>query len=365
MEDVEAALGKSLQLLGGPGALGLPAPRVLIKPNVGVVAGPQSGIITDPFVIEALIHVLKSTGVPNILVAESAIVGVDTKEVFEATGYAAMAERTGVELVDLKETPVEEIPVAKGLIFDRIKIFRPVLEADLVINVPTLKTITAVPVSLGMKNLKGLIPDQEKRRFHYGELNQAIADLTGLIKPGLTIIDGIVGSELYQPKEMNILIAGTDVVSVDVVGSLAMGVDPAQVKYLALAHDQGWGTAALDKIEILGEKLTDLKQSFQQASGNVDGFKKMFPEVDLVAGNVCTSCLSGLNRALTQARKEGLLEKWQGLTLAVGSGARPDAGKRTVCIGNCLKQVKTADYIPGCPFIFLDLLEFLRTSKMN
>jgi len=362
LHELEAALERSLEYLGGISSFVFPGIRVLIKPNVGSKAPPGTGVNTDPDVTEALINLLRKAGVENITVAESAIVGVDTGENFSVAGFTDLPRRTGISLIDLKETPYVEIPLIEGLALNSIKVFQPVLDSDLLINLPTMKTITSVPVSLGMKNLKGLIPDTEKRRFHYTDLNQSIVDLNRVIRPQITIIDGIRGSELYQLKEMNLLIAGRDVVAVDTVGAAVMGVNPEQIKYLNMAQEAGLGKADLDEIEIRGEKIAEVRKDFRQAMGNIEGFKEMFPEVDIVMGAVCTSCLSCLNKGLTQARAEGLLNNLQGYTLVIGPGARAEEGKRAVYIGNCLKKHQDDIFLPGCPFISMDLVQFLKEN---
>lgn len=241
LKDKEQAFRDLLKRMGGLESFVSPGARVLIKPNAGTAAGPETGTVTDPGVIEALTGLLFEAGAGQVTIAESSAVGMDTMNSFRVTWLAEVARKTGAGLVDLKRGAVIEKKVPGGLVFESIRVFRQVTECDLLINVPTLKTIFSVPVSLGMKNLKGLLPDSEKRRFHHTDLNRGIADLNQAVRPHLNIIDGITGSELYSPKEANLLIAGTDIVALDTVGCLVMDVDPADVATLDLLPNRAWG----------------------------------------------------------------------------------------------------------------------------
>lgn len=362
LQEVERALVQNLSLLGGLESLVHPGAKVLVKPNVGTVAARETGRNTDPMVVEALINLLFNAGAGQVTIAESSIVGVDTMVAFTSAGFTAVAERTGAKLTDLKQEEVVEKTVNDGLVFDKIRIFRPALEADLIINVPKLKTISAVPVSLGMKNLKGFLPDSEKKRFHYTDLNKAIVDLNIMLQPQLTIIDGIIGNQLYEPKETNVLIAGTDVVAVDTVGCMVMGVDPSMVAYLTLATERGLGTAARQEIRILGENLQAVKQQFTQAPSNAEAFKSQFSQVEIVDGAACSGCVATLYLSLKQAREKGLLDKWKGTTFAIGPKAEPVEGRRVLYLGKCLQRCQDKDYIPGCPFTFMEFVDYLENN---
>jgi uncharacterized protein (DUF362 family) len=94
-------------------------------------------------------------------------------------------------------------------------------------------------------------------------------DLTSLFKDKvqINVVDGLVGSEVSEiygsPVEMNLVIAGRDMVAVDTVGAMVMGVDPNRVRYLKLAGAEGLGVSNLDDIEILGEDIEQVKRRFR------------------------------------------------------------------------------------------------------
>jgi len=337
--------------------------QILIKPNIGCVALPREAANTDPRVAQALVRLLRRAGQKDIVIAESAVIGVDSRDCFAAAGFTEMCRAEGVALVDLKQEAVTEVDVPGGRVLEKVRIFRRALEAELVIDLPKLKTITAVPMSLGMKNLKGLLPDSEKRRFHHLDLSQAVADLSRVVRPGLTVIDGILANDLYRPRPMGLLVAGRNTVATDAVGARVMGLDPAEIRYLTAAAEAGLGSILGEEIAIAGLPLAEVRRPFHQAVSHTAGFKELFPQVDIAEGGACSSCIGVLYRVLSTARDQGFLDRWQGWTLAVGPTAPADAGEKTLFLGNCLKKHQDGQWFPGCPPLSLDLIDYLAGKK--
>lgn len=122
-------------------------------------------------------------------------------------------------------------------------------------------------VTLGLKNMMGALAS--KGRMHNGHLSENIADLASVLKPSLTVIDGIIAGEGHETSgnavEMNLIMAGTDPVAVDAVGAAAMGVSPLEVKHLLLSEKKGLGTCDLKKIEIVGEPIERVKRKFRRS----------------------------------------------------------------------------------------------------
>jgi uncharacterized protein (DUF362 family) len=108
-----------------------------------------------------------------------------------------------------------------------------------------------------------------KGNMHNGHLNENIADLASVLKPSLTVIDGIIAGEGHEtsgnPVEMNLVIAGTDPVAVDSAGAAVMGVPPTEVKHLVLAEKKGLGTCRLEKIDIIGEQIEKVRRNFRRS----------------------------------------------------------------------------------------------------
>ena len=119
---------------------------------------------------------------------------------------------------------------------------------------------------------------------HFFGLWQSLININQIVKPDLIIIDGLWGQEGFgpisgTPRQMDVLIAGSNPVAVDAVASRVMGLDPAQVPVCFLAYLQGLGPLEADDIEVLGPKLEEVSQPFQ------------LPELDLSGAEISASIM--------------------------------------------------------------------------
>ena len=264
-EDTKRAVHKALELIGGihrtvPPKLEGP-PTFLIKPNACKAADPNSGEVTNFRVVEAIIEEVRSIGgIP--LVGESCIGSSPEKtdRALRSTGIWDAAERLGAKIVnfDMDEEVLVSIP--KGRVLKRIGMAMSALQCDVRVSVPVLKYHPNTRVTLGLKNMKGCLLGQNKKRTHDVDLHQAIADYNTILRPHLVIIDGTVAgawSPLQKPVKLNAIIAGFDPVATDSVGSLILGVDPNTVEHLHHAMEHGLGVFDINKIEVKG---TPIKQ---------------------------------------------------------------------------------------------------------
>jgi uncharacterized protein (DUF362 family) len=136
-----------------------------------------------------------------------------------------------------------------------------------VISAAKLKTHTETGVTLGMKNMFGLLPDKFKAKYHFKGISNVIVDINTVLRPTLTIIDGFIGMEgrgpvRGTPIQMNLIIAGTDPVATDATACRVMGVEPRKISHIKKAYDKGLGE--IDDIEVLGEPLTDVTRVFKR-----------------------------------------------------------------------------------------------------
>lgn len=121
-----------------------------------------------------------------------------------------------------------------------------------------------------MKNLMGLIIPKPAGPIMHSRINEKLVDLASLFKDKvkINVVDGLVGAEVDEihgsPVEMNLVIAGRDMVAVDSVATAVMGIDPSKVKYLRLAEERGLGAANLKEIDVLGEKIEEVERKFRQ-----------------------------------------------------------------------------------------------------
>jgi len=241
---------------------------VLIKVNFITVQTWDTGATTDPMVVEAIIKKLKNLPV-KVYVAESDATITNADKAFEVTGMRQMAESNGVECINLRHAKDRvKIKIPNGEALDSITVPRIVMDSAIV-NAAKLKTHTSTTVTLGLKNMFGLLPDKLKGKYHMKGINKVIIDINTVLKPALTVIDGFVGMEGHGPSDgtpvkMDLIIAGTDVVATDATASRIMGFDPHKISHICKAYEKGLGT--IDDIQILGEKLEDVTRPFRKVN---------------------------------------------------------------------------------------------------
>ena len=238
---------------------------ILVKPNYITADHPSTGVTTDARVIEGVVRFFKERGVNNIVIGEGSGLA-DTFEAFRVAGVDKVAKRWGVRLADLNRDEFVEVHPPNPLALKRVRVAKTAVERTIV-SVPKLKVHRLATVTLGLKNMMGAL--ESKGSFHNGRLHENIADLASVLRPSLTVIDGIVAGEVHEtskcPVEMGLVIASTDPVAADAVGALVMGIDPREVKHLVLAERKGLGTLRLEDIEIVGEPVDRVARKFRRS----------------------------------------------------------------------------------------------------
>ncbi len=241
--------------------------KALIKVNFITTKTWDSGATTDPIVVEAIIQKLKPLSM-EVYVVESDATITNADKAYEATGMKEMCEQNGVEFLNLryqKDKVKISIPSCETL--GSIKVPRIVTESA-VISAAKMKTHMATKVTLGMKNMFGLLPDKLKFKFHAKGISSVVVDINTVIKPALTVIDGFVAMEGHGPTDgtpvkMDLIIAGKDVVATDATAARVMGFDPIEISHIRKAAQKGLGN--IDNIEIVGSKLDEVKKVFKKA----------------------------------------------------------------------------------------------------
>jgi uncharacterized protein (DUF362 family) len=237
---------------------------IIIKVNFITVKTWDTGATTDPMVVEAIIQTLKNLDV-EIYVVESDATMTSADKAFEATGMREMAERNGVKCLNLRHVKDRvKIMVPQGETLNSVTVPRIVTESA-VVSAAKLKTHMATKVTLGMKNMFGLLPDKLKGKYHAKGINKVIVDVNTALKSSLTVIDGFVGMEGRgpsggKPVQMDLIIAGKDPVATDATASRVMGFDPHEISHIRRAYEKGLGN--IDDIEVLGEKLENVARTF-------------------------------------------------------------------------------------------------------
>lgn len=272
--DEEKVYKKVLKILEGITDLGnlIKKKKVLIKPNILAKVPPEKGITTHPSIILAVCKIVKKCGgIPSI--GDSCGQGINNppktlEKVYDITGMKYVSSQTGAELLsfeDYKEVRSENLKIIKSF-----KIAKPVLEADLIINIPKLKTHSLVSYTGAIKNMFGAIPGLEKSKMHLrlkedvNLFSQMLVDLFRLTSPYISILDGVLALEgdgpgpSGKPRKVNIIAGSCDGVALDAVASYIIGFSPFDILTTKFAHQQKIGKGKLEEIEIIGEKIENL-----------------------------------------------------------------------------------------------------------
>ena len=226
--------------------------RVLLKPNAGRVAAPESGITTHPQVVAAAIDALREAGA-RVAVGESPIVGVNTHEAFEATGIASVAAQRDCPLIDMDRRRFVEVALPEGQVIHSLRVCPEVLEFDLIVSVPVMKTHMHTGVTLSVKNMKGCLWRRSKVELHMlppidavdcKPIDVAIADMSSVLRPHLAVVDGTVGMEGLGPsagqaKPLDVVVAGADAFAADAVACRLMGVEGERIAHLRIGAERG------------------------------------------------------------------------------------------------------------------------------
>ncbi len=263
-EGVEAAVAEALAPLGGMGAFVHPGMRVLLKPNMLAGKAPEKAVTTHPEVVRAVILEAQRAG-GRVSVGDSPGIG-SPRQVAARCGILQVIEETGAAFAPFAES----VPVRPaGTTFHELEIARDLLEADLVINLPKLKTHQMMGLTCGVKNLFGAVVGMRKPRLHLqAGTDKAffalmLLELAETIRPALTLVDAVVGMEgegpgSGDPVQIGALLAGADPLAVDTVATALVGLSPEEVWTQRVARETGRPGCRLEEIDLFGSPVDAL-----------------------------------------------------------------------------------------------------------
>ncbi len=252
--DYTSSVNKALDLIHASEVLpekGL----IIIKPNLTNASPPP--VTTNVRMTEAVLMYVRKHTQAEIAVGEGCGSG-RTEDTFAANGYAEMATRNKIDLIDFNAEPAECIKRSDTMQLSEFYI--PAIAIDaFIISVPVLKDHSFTETTIAMKNMFGLAPEPfysgswNKSKLHSPSTHNSVVDLCLYKKPGMSVVDAstaLSGMHLAgTEKKLNRILASIDPVAVDAVGTRLMQHDPKKVEYLRLAQQKGLGS--LDDIEII------------------------------------------------------------------------------------------------------------------
>ncbi len=329
-----------------------PGASIALKPNLVLSGKPESGATTHPGVLSGCIEYLQGEGFADISVIESSWVGDRTDRAMKVCGYDRVCERYGVPFYDLKQDKTRTVQTA----LRPMEITCRALDADFLIDLPVLKGHCQTEMTCALKNLKGCLPDREKRRFHSDGLIEPIAALGAVLKPALVIVDSICGDLNFEeggnPVQTNRMYLGTDPVQIDAYGCRLMGLQIEDVPYIRLAEKWGAGSTEIHTDDIVTLNTPVESRTYPAPSGMV---KRLTCQVK--SDSACSACYASLVRGLYLAQEEGLRVRGE---IAIGQGYRGKTIKG-LGIGNCCAGANRC--AGGCPPTAADVLDLLRAAE--
>jgi len=277
---VSAAVEQAIQL-AELDAIFASGKSILIKPNLLSTRRPEDAVTTHPAIVRAIAEMaLRRRCSPSVgdsppFAGENP---VRWQRMMQATGMAQIASDVGMPTHRFEESSAQ-LPNPEGRIYRTFEIASAVAKADVVINVPKLKTHGLTLLTGAVKNVFGCIPGIQKGLFHVKAAEdrevfaQMLVDVLRAVHPAVHIMDAVIGLEGEgpnhgNPRQIGAILASSDPVALDAVASTLVGVDPMSVDTTRLAHEQNLGCGDLNQIELRGTPLEELRiADFKLSSG--------------------------------------------------------------------------------------------------
>lgn len=285
--------------------------KILLKPNLLSKTAPEKAVTTHPEVVRGVIRACVKRGIEksHILIADSAGGLYNTKQtkaLYQGCGMTKVAQEEGVALYS--ECLWKKVET-QGEVVSEFNLLKPVLWADVIINLPKFKTHVMTGLTAGCKNMFGCVPGLDKSQWHtrfperepFGHM---LIDLYQLVPPTISILDGILAMEgdgpgSGNPRELGLLMASENTLHLDLAVAHMMGLSPMVVPYLKAAHERNLCGKEVDLSKVFGEKERcspipqwKLPQSYEQGSVGSTSFVAMMPKILQPFGKKVESALA-------------------------------------------------------------------------
>jgi uncharacterized protein (DUF362 family) len=232
---------------------------VVIKPNICVdYHPPEYAATTNPTVVATLVSLCRGAGAKRVRVMDMPF-GGSPESAYAVSGIAEAVQSAGGEMEIMSPVKFANFAIPQGRDISEWEFYQDIINANVLINVPIAKHHSLARLSLGGKNLIGVVtkPNQIHRN-----LGQRVADLASLVRPTLTVVDGVrvlmahgpTGGSLNDVQQMNTIIASHDLIAADAYGATLFGKTGADIPYIKAGAEMGLGTMDLESIKI--EELT-------------------------------------------------------------------------------------------------------------
>jgi len=254
--DPAAIVKAALTSLGGIERFVKQGQDVIIKPNICVdYHTPEYAVTTNPVVVATLVTLCLGAGAKRVRVMDSPFAGISPNSAYAVSGIEDAVKAAGGEMEVMSPIKFASFDIPQGKSITSWDIYRDVMETDVLIDVPIAKSHSLARLTLGSKNLLGLISDPNKI---HSALGQRVADLVSIIRPNLTVVDacrilmdhGPTGGSLNDVKQANTIIASHDIIAADSYGATLFGLTGADIPYIQSGAEMGLGTLDLSAVKV-------------------------------------------------------------------------------------------------------------------
>lgn len=321
-----------------------------IKPNLVLAKPSTSGATTSPELVEGVIEYLQSKGFTRISILEGSWIGDKTPLAFKVCGYEELSRKYNIPLIDLQKDKYKEHKVDEMT----LSVCNEIMKLDYLINMPVLKGHCQTNITCALKNIKGCIPNKEKRRFHTIGLHKPIAYLNKIVKQNLIIVDGVIGDLNFEeggnPVQMNRIIVGMDPVLIDAYAAELLGYSIEEVPYIKIAERIGVGSTQLEKDNMIELNKDTIPMVIPKT--RVIGELAKYIDDDMA----CSACYGSLIHALDRLKDKGFLDNINE-KICIGQGFK-DKKEEGIGVGTCTAGFEKN--IEGCPPRAKDIIDFLQ-----
>ncbi|MCP4256675.1 MAG: DUF362 domain-containing protein [Planctomycetes bacterium] len=347
----------------------------MLKPNIGRSVQPGTGITTHPQVVAAAIDAFREAGA-DVAVGESPITGVTMLNAFESSGITAVAKTRNCPLIDMDVRRYVTCEIPAGIAMKSLKLCREITEYDIIVSIPVMKTHMHTGVTLSVKNMKGCLWRRSKVDFHMlpqipgheeKPLDIAIADMSSVLHPHLSIIDGTIGMEglgpsAGKPKALGVVLVGVDAFATDSVACAIMGIRAQDIPHLRIGSQRGHGVIDLDSIAVHPQNFKDIQSTFDLPPEELSLEFSGFTVLDKQSCSACQSTLLMFLREYGQQLRDGTSDN-KDITIAIGKG-HEELPIDTLCVGNCTAKHKNCrKFVSGCPPVSSEILAMFNDDK--
>ncbi|UCE08697.1 MAG: DUF362 domain-containing protein [bacterium] len=245
---------KAIEMLGGIEKYIKKGNVVVVKPNIGWDRVPEQAATTDPEVVAEIVRLCKKAGASKVQIFDRTC--NQARRCYARSKIEQIAKQAGADVSHIYNQKFQDVTIPNGKELKSWEFYRDALKADVFINVPIAKHHSLSRVTLGLKNIMGVIGGNRGKIHNHFDVK--IVDLNTVIQPQITILDAVrilmrngpQGGNLNDVKEMNTIIAGVDPVAVDAYGATLFGLKPAELGFLKEAESRGLGRMDLGALKI-------------------------------------------------------------------------------------------------------------------